>query len=444
MSGPTVDVAVVGAGLAGLTAAFRLRSAGHTVEVFESADAVGGRTRTYRRDGYIVEAGTETLARHGYDSTWRLMRDVGLDACDALPVRSMAAVWRNGRPHVGVGHPLGMVTGAGLSLRGRLALTTALTSLVPRLGSFDVRRPGASALGDTTVAGFARGRHPDVLDYVLQPAVGTGWGWQPEDSCIAPLIATMLSSRGLTGWRTYRDGMDMLARRLADQVTVHTDQALVKLDEEPDGVRLLFQDGRSVSARTVLLAVPAPVALAVHPSMPAHERSYLAASRYTPIIRVTCQLNEPLALPRRRGQPDVYALLIPEREDGILGGLTIEHRKAANRARPGAGLVSLLSAPRVTADLMERGDEEVSGALLDRAERFLPGLHRACVDTAVHRFPFGAPQATPEALRLHQSFVDRPVRRVEYAGDWVYQRPSGEAAVQSAELAVSRLGSLPS
>src|SRR5688500_13600575 len=61
-------VVVIGAGLAGLSAAHRLRQAGVPVRVLEAQDRVGGRVHTLRgffADGQFVELGAEFIdTRH--------------------------------------------------------------------------------------------------------------------------------------------------------------------------------------------------------------------------------------------------------------------------------------------------------------------------------------------------------------------------------------------
>ena len=55
------DVVVVGAGLAGLRCAERVAAAGRSVVVLEASDAVGGRQRTDRIDGFLVDRGVQVL-----------------------------------------------------------------------------------------------------------------------------------------------------------------------------------------------------------------------------------------------------------------------------------------------------------------------------------------------------------------------------------------------
>lgn len=51
------DVVVVGAGIAGLTAAYLLQKKGYKVHVFEAANQVGGRIRTDRVEGFLLDRG---------------------------------------------------------------------------------------------------------------------------------------------------------------------------------------------------------------------------------------------------------------------------------------------------------------------------------------------------------------------------------------------------
>lgn len=434
-----LDVAIVGGGLAGLATAYRLQLAGRDVRVFEASDTVGGRMVSRKHRGYIVDEGTETLAKHGYPATWELIRSLGMSSDEILPVKRVVGVWRNGRARPGLGHPIGAVTGGGLSLAGRLAMMRAAAPLALRAKRFDTERPGETPLGDATLAEFARGHRPELHDYMLQPATGTGFGWQTERSCVGPMMAMMLATRGIWKWRTYREGMDALPRLLAEQVPVETGTAVTEVAPEETGARVTLADERVVRARSVVLAVPAPVALGLHPAMPEDELGFLRACTYSQMIRVTCLLDRPMAPPRQRASPRVYALLIPDAEDGVLGGVTMEHEKAANRAPEGRGIVTLLSSPRVTPKLLEADDDEITSTLLDKAERYLPGIGEACVEALVHRFPIGLPEARPEALRLQAGFMERPVRAVEYAGDWVYQRPASEGAALSSVPAAARV-----
>lgn len=53
------DVVVVGAGIAGLTAAYLLQKRGYKVHVFEGAGSVGGRVRTDKVEGFLLDRGLQ-------------------------------------------------------------------------------------------------------------------------------------------------------------------------------------------------------------------------------------------------------------------------------------------------------------------------------------------------------------------------------------------------
>jgi monoamine oxidase len=79
-------IAIVGAGLAGLTCAFRLKQAGYSATVFEAADRVGGRCWTIRDafvDGQIAEHGGE-LIDQGHTHIRQLAQELKLDLDNLL------------------------------------------------------------------------------------------------------------------------------------------------------------------------------------------------------------------------------------------------------------------------------------------------------------------------------------------------------------------------
>ena len=55
------SVIIIGAGVAGLTAAKFLKEYGFSVKIFEASDGVGGRVRTFKKDGFLLDKGFQVL-----------------------------------------------------------------------------------------------------------------------------------------------------------------------------------------------------------------------------------------------------------------------------------------------------------------------------------------------------------------------------------------------
>lgn len=125
------DVVVVGAGIAGLSAARRLTSAGVTVTVLEAAHTVGGRMATEKVDGFRLDRIGQLLST-AYPE---LRRGQGLEGLVLRPFAPGVLLHSDGRHH-----RAGVPAGAG-GARGALHAVRALAS-APRPGSAP-RRPAA-------------------------------------------------------------------------------------------------------------------------------------------------------------------------------------------------------------------------------------------------------------------------------------------------------------
>jgi phytoene dehydrogenase-like protein len=71
------DIVVIGAGIAGLTAAVMLARAGRSVTVFEQSSKVGGRGRTENIDGFYFNQGPHALYLGGVGAT--ILRELGIE-----------------------------------------------------------------------------------------------------------------------------------------------------------------------------------------------------------------------------------------------------------------------------------------------------------------------------------------------------------------------------
>ena len=90
---PGLDVAVIGAGLSGLACAVKLHEAGCRVEVFEAADGIGGRVRTDRVEGFLLDRGFQVYL-DAYPEAGALL---DLEALDLRPFTPGALIWKAGK-----------------------------------------------------------------------------------------------------------------------------------------------------------------------------------------------------------------------------------------------------------------------------------------------------------------------------------------------------------
>jgi len=263
-------VVVVGAGLAGLTAAHRLKQAGCVAAVHEGSDRVGGRCWTIRgefADGQIGEHGGE-LIDQGHTALRQLAQELGLE------LDNLVQGEQNGR------EPAYFFDGAPYPVRDA---TRDLRDIWSKLHS-DLSAASYPTLYNSSTA---RGRVLDqmsIVDWInesvpgginsrlgqlLDVAYNIEYGAESSQQSSLNLVY-LLGYQGPGNFRIFgksnekyhvRGGNDQVATRLADalggQITFGSELVAIRLNA--DGTYALsFRGGptRTVIADRVVLAVP--------------------------------------------------------------------------------------------------------------------------------------------------------------------------------------------
>ena len=163
-------VAIIGAGITGLTTAFYLQRRGVPVTVYESTSRVGGAIQSIRRDGFLAEFGPNTILETSPKVT-QLVKDAGLESRRQNPDPKAEAryVVRYGRAIEMPGSPLGFFTTPLFTLGAKMAVLRE--PFVPR------RTDGV----EESVAQFVvRRLGQEFLDHAIDALVGGVYAGDPH------------------------------------------------------------------------------------------------------------------------------------------------------------------------------------------------------------------------------------------------------------------------
>src|SRR6204780_4159306 len=251
-------VIVVGAGMAGLAAAFRLRQAGLDVTVLEASGHVGGRLITDTRDGYIIERGAQ-LITSTYRNALGLVKELGLEA-ELRPTSPWMAIVKDGRPRrmpSGATFPIYALTSGLVSLPGLARFVWHTTKLKgPPADNY----AGWAEYDDTDAARWCAPRLGRAADYLVEPLVAGGLLESIEEISRAATLATLaLTDNGRGKEMTLNRGVGSFPEALAANVNVKLESPVQAVEVNDDGVAVQLS-GEQLRADYVVLAATAPIA----------------------------------------------------------------------------------------------------------------------------------------------------------------------------------------
>jgi protoporphyrinogen oxidase len=431
------SVVVVGAGLSGLAAAYRLQQAGATVTVLESGRGPGGRVQTERHGGYIVDTGPDALTS-GYASYLRLVEDLGLGDC-LVDTSAVMGLVRGGRLiDIDPARLRTLPFTPALSPQAKLRLIAGFIKLrteIKGVDSYDMGRSAALDDPDVTAHEFAI-RHfgREVADYLIDPmmrlTVGTG---ARDASCVNVLGALGAWSGGL---RNVRGGLATVTDELASRLNVRYGATVTRVDETESGVTVSYVDDggtHDVSADRCVIGAMYNRATEMWPALSAASPAFGDKLRNVKLISISLGYRVPTT-------SRAYTVLLPtvEYPEALL--IFLQHNKCPDRAPRGHSLVTIYTDTAVTDRFLDYSDTRLEGWAAAIVEELCPELtgHRDL--SVVTRWPVAGYLADPGFWRrisdLRRSLpADGPV---QIAGD-LFGAGSMESATRWGEHAAGRV-----
>ncbi|MET7861133.1 FAD-dependent oxidoreductase [Streptomyces sp. NPDC005318] len=318
--------AVVGSGVAGLTAAYVLGRA-HEVTLYEADERIGGHAHTHdlaASDGRMhrVDSGFIVHNRRTYPYLLRLFAELGVATQESEMSMSIRCEGC-GIEYAGGRGP------AGLLARPRTALRAPYLRMLAGVPRF---RRAARLLLDTgdegegcgpTLGEFAaRGRFsPYFTAHFLTPLVSAVWSCDPVTAMRYPAryLFRFLDHHGMLAigrspvWRTVTGGSREYVDRAVKQLAaVRTSTPVRALRRHPDGVDIVTEDGATEEYDAVVVATHPDQALRLLADPSHEERRTLGAFRYS--RNPTLLHTDVSLLPRSRGARASWNYLMPSCE----------------------------------------------------------------------------------------------------------------------------------
>jgi oxygen-dependent protoporphyrinogen oxidase len=450
------EVIVVGAGIAGLTAAWRLRQASRDVCLLEAQREPGGHIRTLAVDDFRLETGPSSFLGSS-EYLWRLIRELGMenDAEPAAPASRHRFILRNGRLHP---LPLGVwsfVRTPLLSTRAKLRL-----AMEPWISGgaqnhdaawdFFKRRFGEEAatyIMSPFVSGVYAG---DVRILGARSAFALFWNFEKQTGSMVRGAFRHIRSKkkrlakeGLVrrkGLFSFRGGLGRLTGSLAARLGpaaacgVHVD----RIRHSPAGGILVSAGERSWESRLAVLAVPPPIAAGL-----LRDTAPEAGKRLQSIPMAPVTLAH-WAVPFDGGQPLGFGFLVPRVCGPRILGTIFVSQLFARRAPEGQQLYASFYGGMTDPEAMDMDDEALA-ALIQQEHALIFGspVPRPRM-LKILRYPHAIPQLLPghtdemEAVRKGLEVVPGLILAGNYLTG-VGMEHATESGFRAAEQAESRL-----
>ncbi|BBO75213.1 oxidoreductase [Desulfosarcina widdelii] len=433
-------IAVVGAGIAGLTAAYFLKQMGKNPVVLEKSDRVGGRMGTDIVNGFTIDYGAQFLMDK-FTLQPELIERLGLKR-KFIRTSQHIGIVREGKIRIFcAAHALTALKTGLLSLSGCLRFVYRGCRLLARTKSIPLTQFSAWSDYDDIDADTWSNRYfgEEITDYVIEPPNDVFYYYQSlrDTSRVVPMFTTSLLFLKRAKYMTLTGGINVLPQRMASELDVRLNTPVQSMSIDKTGIEL-STDNERIFADRVILATTGSVSRNLYKEPSAIERELLNTP-YSSAIVVALAVKDSFGVAPEIAE--LYGVLIPKKERSVVNAIANGDlgKKDKSRVANGKLFMAFLSG-KAGSEMIDWNDKDILSVVLKDMEEYLCGISTNLLFTKIYRWKEAAamsPLGRSKNVARYRKNVNESTQ-VFLAGDYM-GLPCTEGAAESGKWAAEAI-----
>lgn len=425
-------VAIVGGGIAGLSALHELAKQGIVANLYEKNSYFGGRMASQKPDDILFDHGADFLA-----DNYRILKSFAEElhiTWTPIKENSTHRIMRAGVPHyTELARLSDILSFSIIPLTERIRLIAFGIWLHLRYRNspefFDLQSVPDTL--DFSNAGnyIARLIGPDAKSYLADAFTGIMQFHNSDEfstGAMIPLLRMMTSPTKTFSIRYTKGGIGAIPEALAKKYSVHGNNPVQTIQVTKNGTTVRTATSEK-NYRATIIAVPAPTASTLLQHISEPQRTFLSSVAYASTIVVSFKT------PRGIFKDAVHCTYVPLKESSLISGYTNQEQKGSDTRSETSTLINTYLHGDSAKHLLNDSDEAIYTKVRNELGRVCPETHGELLTPyALKRWPLAMPKFDHGHIRRTNEFLKENQGKdgLFWAGDYL-NAPWTEGAARS-------------